>query len=139
DEISPWLKHAVVATEDKRFYEHRGIDVRGIVRAVWNDVRGRPIQGGSTITQQFIKNQITGNAPTVTRKLQEAALAWKLERHWKKDQILTAYLNTIYFGNGAYGVEEACRVYFGHSAKDANPAEAALLAGIPEDPSRYDP
>jgi penicillin-binding protein 1A len=138
-EISPWLKHAIVATEDKRFYEHRGIDVRGIVRAAWNDIRGRPVQGGSTITQQFVKNQLTGNAPTFGRKLREAALAWQLEQSWNKDEILTAYLNTIYFGNGAYGVEQACRIYFGHGAADVRPDEAALLAGIPEDPSLYDP
>jgi penicillin-binding protein 1A len=138
-EISPRIKQAIVAIEDKRFYDHRGVDIHGILRAIWNDVTGGPVQGGSTITQQFVKNAINGNAPTITRKLKEAALAWKLEQKWSKDQILTAYLNTIYFGNGAYGVEEACRVYFGHSAKNVNPAEAALLAGIPEDPSLYDP
>ncbi len=139
-DISPWLKHAIVAIEDKRFYEHRGIDVHGILRALWEDVtHGSAVQGGSTITQQFVKNSDTGNAPTLTRKLREAALAWQLEQEWPKDKILTAYLNTIYFGNGAYGVEEACRIYFGHDAKTVSPAEAALLAGIPEDPSLYDP
>ena len=139
ESISPWLKHAIVAIEDKRFYEHRGIDVRGILRAAWSDITGGPVQGGSTITQQFVKNTINGNAPTLTRKLREAALAWQLEQVWSKDKILTAYLNTIYFGNGAYGVEEACHVYFGHGAAEVNPAEAALLAGIPENPSLYDP
>ena len=139
-DISPLIKQAIVAIEDKRFYQHGGIDVHGILRAIWADVTsGSAVQGGSTITQQFIKNAINGNAPSLTRKLKEAALAWKLEQVWSKDKILTAYLNTIYFGNGAYGVEEACRVYFGHSAKTVNPAEAALLAGIPEDPSLYDP
>jgi penicillin-binding protein 1A len=138
-EISPWLKHAIVAIEDKRFYEHHGIDLRGIIRAAVNDVRGRPVQGGSTITQQLIKNSLGANAPTFGRKLREAALAWKLEQKWSKDKILTAYLNTIYFGNGAYGVEQACRIYFGHSAATVSPAEAALLAGIPEDPTLYDP
>ena len=139
-DISPLIKQAIVAIEDKRFYEHGGIDVHGILRAIWADITsGSAVQGGSTITQQFVKNAINGNAPTLTRKLKEAALAWKLEQVWSKDKILTAYLNTIYFGNGAYGVEEACRVYFGHSAKTVNPAEAALLAGIPEDPSLYDP
>jgi penicillin-binding protein 1A len=140
EDISPWLKHAIVAIEDKRFYEHRGVDVHGILRAVWEDVtHGSAVQGGSTITQQFVKNSDTGNAPTLTRKLREAALAWQLEQEWPKDKILTAYLNTIYFGNGAYGVEEACQIYFGHDAKTVTPAEAALLAGIPEDPSLYDP
>ena len=102
-----------------------------------NDVRGA-VQGGSTITQQLVKNAITG-APTFARKLREAALAWRLERPKSKDWILTAYLNTIYFGNGAYGVEQACRIYFQHGADNVTPAEAALLAGIPEDPSLYDP
>ncbi|HEY4346188.1 MAG TPA: biosynthetic peptidoglycan transglycosylase, partial [Gaiellaceae bacterium] len=108
DDISPWVRHGIVAIEDKRFYEHHGIDVHGIVRAIWADVTHRgTVQGGSTITQQFVKNAINGNAPTVSRKLKEAALAWKLEQVWSKDEILTAYLNTIYFGNHAYGVEEA--------------------------------
>jgi penicillin-binding protein 1A len=141
ERISPWLKHAIVAAEDRRFYEHRGVDLRALARAVWADVRGRAVQGGSTITQQFVKNAINGSAPTIGRKLRESALAWQLEQKWTKDEILTAYLNTIYFANGAYGVEQACRVYFGHSAdtQHVNPAEAALLAGIPEDPSLWDP
>ncbi|MEN3342208.1 MAG: penicillin-binding protein [Actinomycetota bacterium] len=138
--ISPLMKQAIVATEDRRFYEHRGIDLRGMGRALWADVRHKAaVQGGSTITQQFVKNQLTGGGRTVTRKLKEAALAWQLEQHWSKDKILTDYLNTIYFGNGAYGVERAARTYFGHSARKLTAAEAALLAGIPEDPSLYDP
>jgi penicillin-binding protein 1A len=138
-EISPKIKQAIVAIEDKRFYDHRGIDVHGILRALYSDVTGGPVEGGSTITQQYVKNAINGNAPTVTRKLREAALAWKLEQIWPKDKILTAYLNTIYFGNGAYGVQEAAKVYFGHGADSVTPAEAALLAGIPENPTLYDP
>ena len=137
--ISPWIKQAIVATEDKRFYQHRGIDIRGMARAFWNDVRGRPVQGGSTITQQFVKNALTGDQRSIARKLKEAALAWQLEQRWSKDRILTAYLNTIYFGNGAYGVERAARTYFGHPAAKLTLPEAALLAGIPEDPSLYDP
>src|SRR5690349_1517070 len=139
--ISPWIEHAIVAIEDKRFYEHHGVDLRAILRAAWNDLRGRPVQGGSTITQQFVKNAIAGNQPTIARKLREAALAWRLEQQWPKKKILTAYLNTVYFGNGAYGVQQACRVYFGHGADTAHvkPWEAALLAGIPEDPSLWDP
>ena len=102
DQISPWIKQAIVATEDKRFYEHRGVDIRGMGRALWADIQQKAaVQGGSTITQQFVKNQLTGSAPSITRKLKEAALAWRLEQVWKKDTILTAYLNTIYFGNGA--------------------------------------
>ena len=139
-QISPLMKQAIVATEDKRFYEHRGIDLRGMGRALLADIRHQSaVQGGSTITQQFVKNQLTGSGRSVTRKLKEAALAWQLEQHWSKDKILTDYLNTIYFGNGAYGVERAARTYFGHSALKLTLPEAALLAGIPEDPSRYDP
>ena len=111
-----------------------------MARALWADIRHQgAVQGGSTITQQFVKNSLTGNDPTITRKLKEAALAWQLEQDWDKDQILTAYLNTIYFGNGAYGIERAARTYFGHTAARLNLPEAALLAGIPEDPSLYDP
>ena len=138
--ISGWMKQAIVATEDKRFYQHRGVDVRGMARALWADIRHKgAVQGGSTITQQFVKNALTGNERSVTRKLKEAALAWQLEQKWTKDRILTAYLNTIYFGNGAYGVERAARTYFGHDAAKLTLPEAALLAGIPEDPSLYDP
>ena len=138
--ISPWMKHAIVAVEDKRFYEHRGVDVRGMARALWADVTHHgAVQGGSTITQQFVKNAYLTSKKSIGRKLFEAALAWQLEQKWTKDQILTAYLNTIYLGNHAYGVEQASRVYFKHSAKTLTPAEAALLAAIPEDPSLYDP
>jgi len=137
--ISPWIKQAIVATEDRRFYQHRGVDIRGMGRALWHDLRGGAVQGGSTITQQFVKNALTGDQRSVTRKLKEAALAWQLEQKWTKDQILTAYLNTIYFGNGAYGIERAARTYFGHGAAKLTLPEAALLAGIPEDPSLYDP
>jgi penicillin-binding protein 1A len=138
--ISGWMKQAIVATEDKRFYQHRGVDIRGMGRALWADIRHKgAVQGGSTITQQFVKNALTGNERSVTRKLKEAALAWQLEQKWTKDRILTAYLNTIYFGNGAYGVERAARTYFGHGAARLTLPEAALLAGIPEDPSLYDP
>jgi penicillin-binding protein 1A len=141
-DISPLMKQAIVAIEDKRFYEHRGVDLRGILRAVWADVRGgRAVQGGSTITQQFVKNTYTKDQHSIARKLREAALAWQLEQRWSKDRILTAYLNTIYFGNGAYGVEQAAQTYFHHSAGPGKLtlAEAALLAGIPEDPAAYDP
>ncbi len=140
--ISPVMKQAIVAIEDKRFYEHRGVDIHGILRAVWADVRSKQVvEGGSTITQQFVKNTYTKNQRSIARKLKEAALAWQLEQRWSKDRILTAYLNTIYFGNGAYGVEQAAQTYFHHSAAPGKLTlwEAALLAGIPEDPSAYDP
>jgi penicillin-binding protein 1A len=140
EDISPWMKHAIVAIEDKRFYEHRGVDLRGMARAVWADVTNKGVvQGGSTITQQFVKNAYLTSQKSVGRKLIEAALAWQLEQKWTKDKILTAYLNTVYFGNGAYGVEQASRIYFHHSSRLMKPAEAALLAGIPEDPSLWDP
>ena len=130
----------VQAVEDKRFYEHRGVDLHGIVRAIWADIRHKGVvQGGSTITQQFVKNSLVHSRRSIARKLKEAALAWQLERQWSKTRILTAYLNTIYFGNGAYGVQTAARAYFGHGASKLTLPEAALLAGIPEDPAGYDP
>jgi penicillin-binding protein 1A len=139
-EITPVMKQAIVAIEDQRFFEHRGVDIHGIMRAVWQDVRNKKVvQGGSTITQQFVKNTYVRSSRTISRKLKEAALAWQLEQVWPKDRILTAYLNTIYFGNGAYGIEQAARVYFGHGASALTLAEAALLAGIPADPSLYNP
>src|SRR5439155_24523756 len=112
-EISPWVKQAIVAAEDKRFFEHRGIDIRGMGRALLADVEHKSaVQGGSTITQQFGKNELTGNDRSITRKLKEATLAWQLEKNWQKGRILTAYLNTIYFANGAYGIERAARTHF---------------------------
>ncbi len=139
-QIAPIMRQAIVAIEDKRFYEHRGIDVRGMARALWADVTSQGVvQGGSTITQQFVKNAFVGRERSIARKLKEAALAWQLEQRWSKDRILTAYLNTIYFGNGAYGIQQAAETYFGKTAYDLTLPEAALLAGIPEDPSLWDP
>jgi penicillin-binding protein 1A len=140
DQISPTMKQAIVAVEDRRFWEHKGVDLQGMARAVWADLRSNDIvQGGSTITQQFIKNQYTKQERTVSRKLKEATLAWQLEQRWSKDRILTAYLNTIYFGNGAYGIEMAARVYFDKPAKRLTLPESALLAGLPASPGAYDP
>jgi penicillin-binding protein 1A len=140
DKISNQMKLAIVAIEDKRFYEHRGVDLHGIMRAVWQDIRNKHVvEGGSTITQQFVKNAYVKSQRSIGRKLKEAALAWQLEQRWSKDKILTAYLNTIYFGNGAYGVQQAALTYFHHGANKLGWAEAALLAGIPSDPARYDP
>ena len=122
-EIAPIMKQAIVAVEDKRFYEHNGVDVRGIARALWQDVRSQQVvEGGSTITQQYVKNAYSRNEQTIGRKVREAALAWQLTQRWSKDRILTAYLNTIYFGNGAYGVLQAARTYFG--GKSAARADA---------------
>src|SRR5205807_8898798 len=114
-QISPNIKNSVVAIEDQRFYQHQGVDFRGIARAVVEPVlRPKASQGASTITQQFVKNQLAAQRDrTVFEKLREAALAYHLERRWSKDRILTEYLNTVYFGNGAYGIESAVRTYFG--------------------------
>jgi penicillin-binding protein 1A len=140
DQISPLMQQAIVAVEDKRFYQHRGVDLRGIARAVWADVTSKQVvQGGSTITQQFVKNSCVTSKRTISRKLKEAALAWQLEQRWSKDRILTAYLNTIYFGNGAYGIQRAAQTYFHTSARRLDLAQAALLAGLPADPSGFDP
>jgi penicillin-binding protein 1A len=140
EEIADVMKQAIVAVEDRRFYEHDGVDVRGIARAVVQDVRSKSVvEGGSTITQQYVKNAYARNERTIARKVREAALAWQLEQQWSKDRILTAYLNTIYFGNGAYGIQQAARTYFKKNADDLTLPESALLAGIPADPSLYDP
>ena len=140
DAIAPIMRQAIVSVEDQRFFEHNGIDLKGVARALWQDVQQQGIvEGGSTITQQFVKNAYIRNERTLARKVREAALAWQLEQRWTKDRILTSYLNTIYFGNGAYGIQQAARAYFKKSAKELELPEAALLAGIPADPSLYDP
>ncbi|GAC1530707.1 MAG: PBP1A family penicillin-binding protein [Thermoleophilaceae bacterium] len=150
-DISPFIRNAVIAVEDRRFYEHQGVDLRGIGRAVVQDViRQHSQQGASTITEQFVKNALVAQKNrTVFEKLREAALAYHLERRWSKQKILTQYLNTVYFGNGAYGVESAVRTYFGgagrhygqsdHVAGNVSPDQAALLAGMIASPSAYDP
>jgi len=140
DQISPIMRQAIVAVEDKRFYQHRGVDLRGIGRAVWADISSKSVvQGGSTITQQFVKNSCVTSQRSISRKLKEAALAWQLEQRWSKDRILTAYLNTIYFGNGAYGIQRAAQTYFNSTASRLTLPQSALLAGIPADPTRFDP
>src|SRR3954469_15354848 len=152
EDIAPVMKEATVAIEDQRFYDHRGVDFMGIGRAVVQDVLHTGAQqGASTITEQFGKNALRAQGSrTVFQKLREAALAYQLERHWDKDKILTQYLNEIYFGNGAYGIEEAAKTYFGYNhpgcgspedrcASELLPWEAALLAGIISSPSGYDP
>jgi penicillin-binding protein 1A len=165
-EVSPNLKNAVIAIEDRRFYSHQGVDYTGIARAVTQDVlRRKAAQGGSTITQQFVKNALSAQSDrSVFQKLREAALAYHLERKWSKEKILTQYMNTVYFGNGAYGVEAAARTYFGagnqttgttavtdqaggtaqqsadvRASRILSPAEAALLAGMISSPAMYDP
>ena len=140
DDISPVMKQAIVAVEDRRYWEHSGVDLRAVLRALVADVRQQGVvQGGSTITQQFVKNQYVRNTRSVGRKVREAALAWQLEQRWSKERILTAYLNTIYFGNGAYGVQQAAQIYFQKGAPKLTLPEAALLAGLPASPTAFDP
>jgi penicillin-binding protein 1A len=138
--MTKWLPVATVAVEDKRFYQHGGIDYRGIVRALWADVSaGKVVEGGSTIDQQLVRNLYTGREQTLDRKVKEACLAIKLADRWSKAKILQTYLNTVYYGNHAYGVEAAAETYFSKHARDLNLPEAALVAGLPQAPSLYDP
>src|SRR5881296_847063 len=138
--IPQTLRDAVIATEDKRFYYHWGIDPIGIARAtVQNYRRGRVVEGGSTITQQLTKVLFLTPDKSLERKLREAVLAMELERRYSKDRILEMYLNQVYFGHGAYGVEAAARTYFGKSVSELTVREAALLAGLPRAPSSYSP
>lgn len=134
-----YIRDAVVASEDRTFYENSGIDVKGIARALWNNVRGRPTQGASTLTQQYVENYYTGKNKGYTGKFKETILALKINRQVPKEKILNDYLNTIYFGRGAYGIEAAANAYFGKSAKDLNLSESALLAGIIPAPNAWDP
>ena len=139
--VSSWLPAATIAIEDRRFYEHDGIDMSGIARAVWADVRaGKVVQGGSTITQQLVRNLYpVSRERTIERKIKEACLAIKLDRAQTKREILSSYLNYVYYGNLAYGAEAAAQTYFSKHAHDLNLTEAALIAGMPQAPSSYDP
>ena len=133
------MEHAAVAIEDKRFYKHKGVDWKGTARAVLSTITGSGVQGGSTITQQLIKN-ITGNdETTVKRKVTEIYRALQLEKQYDKDVILDTYLNTVYFGESCYGAQTASRMYFGKDAQDLSVAECASLIAITNNPSRYDP
>jgi penicillin-binding protein 1A len=138
--MSPYMRKATVAIEDRRFYEHGGIDFEGIMRALWSDIRaGRVVQGGSTITQQLVRNLYISREVTLKRKLKEACLAIKLSRAKSKNWILRAYMNQVYYGNHAYGVEAAAQTYFSRHARSLTLKQAALLAGLPQAPSVYDP
>lgn len=139
-ELPPYLPRAFVAIEDRRFYSHYGIDPVGIARAAVRNVTARGVaQGGSTLTQQLAKNLFLTQERTASRKIQEAILALWLERNYSKDQILELYLNRVYFGAGAYGIEAASQRYFGKSARSVTLAEAAMLAGLVQAPSRLAP
>jgi penicillin-binding protein 1A len=139
-DLPPVLAQAVLAAEDRRFYEHKGVDARGIARAAVRNVEaGSASEGGSTITQQLVKNTLVTPERTLNRKVREAALAMGLERSLTKDHILERYLNTVYLGQGAYGVGAASRLYFGHPATSLTLPEAALLAGLIRSPNNADP
>jgi len=140
DEVPDKLIYAFVAAEDRNFFKHRGVDPSAIIRAFFANLKaGRVVQGGSTITQQLAKNLFLTRERTIGRKIREALLAIKIERTFDKRKILELYLNQIYLGNGTYGVEAAARVYFGKNVRDLSLEEAALLAGLPKAPSRFNP
>ncbi len=140
EEVPEVLIKALIATEDTRFYSHPGIDYRGIARAFYRNIRaGKVLEGGSTLTQQLAKVLFLTPERSYVRKLKEMALAMRIEQRYTKREILSFYLNQIYFGNGAYGVEAAAQIYFGKTAKDLNIAECALLAGLPRSPKYYSP
>ncbi len=140
ERIPAFLQNALVAVEDSRFYEHGGIDVRGIARALVKDVvKGRLAEGGSTITQQLIKNKYLTAEKTIDRKLKEGMMAVEFEKKYSKQQILEMYFNEIYYGNGAWGIGQAARLYFDKNPEELTDAECALLAGVPKNPGRYNP
>ena len=139
-QMSPWMAKATVAIEDRRFYKHGGVDYKGIVRAAIKDLRaGRVVQGGSTITQQLVRNLYISRQRTFKRKIKEACLAIKLAQNKSKDWILGSYMNAVYYGNHAYGIEAAAQTYFSRRARTLTLDQSALLAGLPQAPSVFDP
>jgi penicillin-binding protein 1A len=139
-QIPRWIRDAAVAIEDRRFYLHHGVDGRAVVRATYVNVRdGSIVEGGSTITEQLVKNLYTGGDRTIARKISEATLAWQLEDRLSKSEILTRYLNTVYFGQGAYGVQAAAQAFFDVDARDLDLARSSLLAGLITSPGHFDP
>lgn len=138
--MSLWIRKATIAVEDRRFFAHGGVDLEGIARAAVADLRaGEIVEGGSTITQQLVRNLYISRERTVQRKVKEACLATKLDGAWTKQRILTTYLNQVYYGNQAYGIEAASQTYYSKPATELNLAESALLAGLTQAPSSYDP
>ncbi|TML40205.1 MAG: penicillin-binding protein [Actinobacteria bacterium] len=139
-QMGPWMAKATVAIEDRRFYKHGGVDYKGIVRAAVKDLRaGKVVQGGSTITQQLVRNLYISRQRTFKRKIKEACLAIKLARNRSKDWILGSYMNAVYYGNHAYGIEAAAQTYFSRRARKLTLDQSALLAGLPQAPSVFDP
>ncbi|MGO1581618.1 MAG: transglycosylase domain-containing protein [Actinomycetaceae bacterium] len=139
EDIPDHVSEAVIASEDRRFYENPGVDWRGIARALWNNVQGEPRQGGSSLTQQYVERYYTGTTTSYVGKFEETILALRIDQEQGKDEILQNYMNTIYFGRGTYGVQEASMAYFGHGASEMTISESALLAGIIPSPSAWDP
>jgi penicillin-binding protein 1A len=140
DEMSPWVTRGIIATEDKSFYQHSGISMRGILRAAWVDLTTGAVHGGSTITQQLARRLFLVPEQTIQRKIQEAFIAMEIERQFSKDQILEMYLNQICFGAGAYGIESAARTFFGGTnARELTLTQAAMLVGLPRNPSGFNP
>ena len=140
DEIPHLLIQAILTTEDRLFYKHNGVCIRGIFRAIIKDIlAGKYIEGASTITQQLAKTLFLTNEKRITRKIKEAILAFQLERRYTKNEILTRYLNQVYFGSGAYGIKSAAKIYFGKKIRELTIAECALIAGLPKAPSWYSP
>ena len=138
--IPHYLKAALIATEDRKFYSHSGVDLKAILRAIVRDIwAGEFVEGASTITQQLAKTLFLTPRKTIVRKIKEALLAFQLERRYTKDEIIEFYLNQVYFGSGAYGVESAARIFFGKSVAELSLHECALVAGMPKSPSRFSP
>lgn len=138
-ELPAYVGNAVVASEDRSFYSNNGIDPKGIVRAFVNNMRGGALQGASTLTQQYIKNYYVDTTSSYSGKFKQAIMAIKIDREMSKQEILDSYLNTVYFGRGAYGIEAASQAFYGHSASELTVSESALLAGILPSPSNWDP
>ena len=140
EDINPIVKQALVATEDKRFYEHGAVDFFSIGRALYtNIIAGQTVEGGSTITQQLVKNLFLSSKRIMSRKVEEIFLAYLMEYYYSKDEIITMYLNTIYYGTDYYGIKAASEGYFNTDPKDLNLSQAAVLAGIPQAPSYFNP
>ena len=139
DKMPETMKQAAVAAENRSFWTDKGISIRGMVRAAWTIARGGDVQGGSTITQQYIKILYLNSDQTLTRKFRELFLAYKINKEMSKEEILAGYLNTIYFGHGAYGVQAASKEYFDVDAKKLTVPQAAFLATVVNNPSMYDP
>ena len=139
DSISRFVRQATVSAEDDQFYEHRGLDLKGILRAIFVNLRGGSLQGGSTITQQLIKNSILTPERTLQRKVKEAVLALELEQRFSKDEILAMYLNQIPYGSQAYGIEAAAQSFFGIAATDLSLGQSAIIAALPKAPTYYSP